>query len=145
MPAAEITPDDPRRAVEEWFQLLTTYCSSVDYASARHIFADDVASFGTFADAVRGLDLLQARQWEQVWPKTKGFHVLMDTVHGGGGVDTAWGMGTWESIGFKAGGEEFLRRGRATVVLRRSNGRWAAVHTHFSLFPKASGTTSGDS
>jgi ketosteroid isomerase-like protein len=130
-----ITADDPLIAVQDWFQLMTLYCSTVDYDSARQIFAGDVASFGTYADAVRGLDRLQKEQWEQVWPRTSGFRVLMDSVFGGGDAHVAWGMATWESTGYDEGGGEFLRRGRATTVLVRSNDRWAAVHTHFSLFP----------
>lgn len=136
-----ITVDDPVAAVEEWFQLLTVFCSSVDYDSARQIFSGDVASFGTYADAVRGLDRLQKEQWEQVWPHTSGFRVLMDSVQGGGDVNVAWGMATWESIGYDEHRAEFLRRGRATVVLTQANDRWAAVHTHFSLFPDVTRST----
>jgi len=141
MVGAPITVDDPVAAVKEWFQLLTVYCSTVDYDSARQIFAGDVASFGTYADAVRGLDRLQKEQWEQVWPRTSGFRVLMDSVNGGGDVNVAWGMATWESTGYKEGGVEFLRRGRATAVLARSSDGWAAVHTHFSLLPDVSRST----
>ena len=136
-----ITVNDPVAAVKEWFQLLTVFCSSVDYDSAREIFSDDVASFGTYADAVRGLDRLQKEQWEQVWPRTSGFHVLMDSVQAGGGVNAAWGMATWESTGYDENRAEFLRRGRATVVLAQANDRWAAVHTHFSLFPDVTRST----
>ena len=136
-----ITVNDPATAVEEWFQLLTVYCSSVDYDSARQIFSGDVASFGTYADAVRGLDRLQKEQWEQVWPRTSGFHVLMDSVQAGGDVNVAWGMATWESTGYDEHRAEFLRRGRATVVLAKANDHWGAVHTHFSLFPDVAGST----
>jgi ketosteroid isomerase-like protein len=106
----------------------------VDFDSAREIFSDDVSSFGTQADDVTGLDRLQKEQWEQVWPKTSGFQVLMETIRLGGDAETAWGMAIWTSIGYDERGDAFERPGRATVVLTRTQGRWLAVHTHFSLF-----------
>ena len=134
MAGEPITIEDPVSAVAEWFEKLTLYCSTVDYGAAREIVADDVASFGTQADAVAGLDLLQREQWEQVWPSTSGFKVLMDTVRSGGDAGMAWGMAVWTSSGYDEQGLAFERPGRATVVLRRDRGRWEAVHTHFSLF-----------
>jgi ketosteroid isomerase-like protein len=47
-------------------------------------------------------------------------------------------MAMWESTGYDEKGKEFPRRGRATVVLARSDGRWAAIHTHLSLLPDVS-------
>lgn len=129
-----ITSEDPVSAITEWFGKLSRYCSTVDYKSAREIFAEDVSSFGTRADAVTGLDRLQKEQWEQVWPQTSGFRVLMDTVRGGGNAEIAWGMAIWTSTGYDRQGGEFERPGRATVVLTRTRGGWRAVHTHFSLF-----------
>jgi ketosteroid isomerase-like protein len=131
---AAIVVDDPAAAVVEWFEKMTAYCSTIDYKSAREIFDQDVASFGTQADAVSGLDLLQEQQWEQVWPRTSGFKVVMDTVRSGGTDEFAWGMATWTSTGYDADGNEFERPGRATVVLRKNAGTWRAIHTHFSLF-----------
>jgi ketosteroid isomerase-like protein len=140
---AAIVVDDPHSAVREWFEKLTLYCSTVDYESAREIFAQEVASFGTQADAVTGLDRLQREQWQEIWPRTAGFRVLMDTVRAGGDDKLAWGMATWTSTGFDADGREFERPGRATVVLTRSAGRWRAVHTHFSLYRGVSQETFG--
>jgi len=134
MADAPITTEDPVAAVTEWFELMSLYCSTVDFDSARGIFAPHVASFGTQADAVRGLDRLQKEQWEQIWPRTKGFRVLMDTVHASGNAGMAWGMATWESMGFDQEGKSFRRPGRATVVLERIGDRWLALHTHFSLY-----------
>jgi len=131
---AAIVAGDPATAVQEWFEKMSRFCSSIDYVSAREIFDDEVSSFGTQADAVTGLDRLQEEQWEQVWPRTTGFRVLMDTVRGGGSGEIAWGMAVWTSTGYDEAGEEFKRPGRATVVLRRTEGRWKAIHTHFSLF-----------
>lgn len=140
---ATIVAGDPATAVQEWFEKMSSFCSSVDYGSAREIFDDDVASFGTQADAVTGLDRLQREQWEQVWPRTSGFKVLMDSVQGGGSGEIAWGMAVWTSTGYDEAGREFERPGRATVVLRRMDGRWKAIHTHFSLFRSTSRESHG--
>jgi ketosteroid isomerase-like protein len=132
---AAITIEDPVSAVREWFEKMTRYCSTVDYESAREICSDEVASFGTKAGVVAGLDRLQKEQWEQVWPRTSGFRVHMDSVRGSGNADIAWGMAVWSSTGYDQMGQEFERLGRSTVVLNRSDGRWLATHTHFSLRP----------
>ncbi len=50
------------------------YCAAVDYASARALFAQDVASFGTMAKIVFGLDLQQANQWVSIWPSIRDIH-----------------------------------------------------------------------
>jgi ketosteroid isomerase-like protein len=140
---AAIVVEEPIAAIREWFEKLTRYCSTVDYESAREIFSEEVSSFGTQADAVTGLDRLQREQWQEIWPRTSDFRVLMDTVHAGGDDQVAWGMATWSSTGFDANGEGFERPGRATVVLMRSEDRWEAVHTHFSLYRGVSQKTYG--
>jgi ketosteroid isomerase-like protein len=100
-----------------------------------------VASFGTRADIVTGLDRLQRNQWEGIWPNIAGFRVDLDSVRGGGNGAAAWGIAVWASTGFHEDGTSFHRPGRATVALERRktsaapDGEWLAVHTHFSLNP----------
>jgi ketosteroid isomerase-like protein len=129
-----ITAGTPEAAVAEWFERLGAHCVAGEYAAARAIVAPDVVSFGTKADVVTGLDHLQANQWEGIWPNIEGFGFDHESVHAGGHEDLAWGVATWESVGFDESGEPFHRPGRATVVLERRDGDWLAVHTHFSLF-----------
>lgn len=160
MPGRALLPiitDDPLKAVREWFARLSDCCARVDYAGARAIFAPDVASFGTKADIVSGLDLLQKNQWEGIWPNIANFRVDLSSVRGGGGGDLAWGIAVWSSTGFQEEGKPYDRPGRATVVLERrpevtharttGTGRatraWLAVHTHFSLNPGAPPRTFG--
>lgn len=152
-----IITGDPLEAVREWFARLSECCARVDYAGARAIFAPDVASFGTKADIVSGLDLLQKNQWEGIWPNIANFRVDLSSVRGGGGGDLAWGIAVWSSTGFHEEGKPYDRPGRATVVLERrpevthsgttGTGRaarsWLAVHTHFSLNPGAPPRTFG--
>lgn len=130
-----ITASDPSEAVVEWFGKLGKYCASVDYESARAIFAEDVLSFGTRADIVSGLGPLQSNQWEGIWPNIRDFKINMETIHSGGDQQHAWGVATWTSTGFREDGSPFERPGRATVILERRENRWLSVHTHFSLNP----------
>ncbi len=85
-----ITDSDSNVAIVEWFEKLLKYCASVDYDSARAIFAADVLSFGTRADIVSGLEPLQSNQWEGIWPNIQGFKINMDTIHSGGDQHNAW-------------------------------------------------------
>ena len=128
-----ITNPDANGAIAEWFEKLGKYCASVDYESARAIFAEDVLSFGTRADIVSGLAPLQLNQWEGIWPNIQDFKINLETIHSGGDQHHAWGLATWTSTGFLEDGSSFERPGRATVILERRQDRWLSVHTHFSL------------
>ena len=111
-----ITNPDANGAIAEWFEKLGKYCASVDYESARAIFAEDVLSFGTRADIVSGLEPLQLNQWEGIWPNIQDFKINLETIHSGGDQHHAWGLATWTSTGFLEDGSSFERPGRATVI-----------------------------
>jgi ketosteroid isomerase-like protein len=130
-----ITDPDPLTAVRQWFELLGHYCATEDYSAAHTIFAADVASFGTKAKIVSGIEPLQKNQWEGIWPNITDFRIERDSIHGGGDNRHAWGMAAWDSTGYDQQGAPFYRPGRATVVLQRRDGVWLALHTHFSLVP----------
>ncbi len=130
-----VTRSDANGAVVEWFEKLGRYCASIDYESARAIFAEDVLSFGTRADIVSGLAPLQLNQWEGIWPNIQDFKINLETIHSGGDQHHAWGLATWTSTGFLEDGSSFERPGRVTVILERRQDRWLSVHTHFSLNP----------
>ena len=122
-------------AVTTWFSELGRYCASRDFDSARSLMADDVVSFGTKARAATGLNQLDRDQWKNVWEYIEDFEIDVDSIRGGGGGSLAWGASRWTSTGFHADGRSFHRPGRASVVLQRKDGRWTAIHTHFSLDP----------
>ncbi len=135
----EINPpvrtSNPTEAVRQWFALMERYCASVDYDGAEGIFAEDVVSFGTAMDIVRGRRRLREGQWESIWGNISNFQMDLDNVYAHGSGDQAWGVVTWTSIGFDGNHQPFYRPGRATVTLERRDGVWLAVHTHFSLYP----------
>ena len=130
-----VTTSDPAEAVRQWFTLLSGYCASVDYDAAERIFAEDVVSFGTAMDIVRGRKALREGQWESIWENITDFKMDLHNVYARGSGDNPWGMVTWTSTGYDSGHKPFHRPGRATVTLERRDGVWLAVHTHFSLFP----------
>jgi len=130
-----IVTSDPNAAVRDWFERLGRYCAAVDYDAAEAIFAEDVVAFGTRMDVVSGRDALRRNQWEGIWGRIRDFRINMDSIHGGGDGQHAWGAATWTSTGFHEDGRSFDRPGRCTVALERRDGTWLAVHTHFSLFP----------
>lgn len=119
-----------------WLNELQECVRSVDYERALGLFAHDVVSFGTYAGFVFGRQSLQREQWSNVWPHTRDFNVRMDTVHCWGDEDCLCVAACWDSLGFREDGTTFDRPGRASVVLARRDGRWLALHGHFSLAPK---------
>jgi ketosteroid isomerase-like protein len=126
---------DPLEPLREWFRVWGGYVSVVDFNSARALFDADVASFGTHAEVVFGLDRLVAQQWSAVWPNIADFRFVVEKLHGGIAGDYAWAAVPWTSTGFHTDGTPFERPGRATVTFRRDGERWLGVHTHFSLKP----------
>lgn len=134
-PLDSITTPDPVAAVREWFERFGAACARVDYETGRFLVAPDVVSFGTKAEVVSGLDPLEKNQWRGVWPNINDFNIDLSTLHARGEGNTAWGVAIWTSTGYDESGKPFDRPGRATVALERRDGRWLAVHTHFSLNP----------
>lgn len=130
-------PDD-RSATEvarTWLTALQDCVRAIDFARARPLFADDVVSFGTHATIVTGREALERDQWRQVWPRIRDFTFQLDQARCLGGGDGLVVVVPWDSLGRRSDGSSFVRPGRATVALAREDGRWVAVHTHFSLSP----------
>ena len=130
-----VKASDPVDAVRQWFTLMGRYCASLDYDAAERIFAEDVVSFGTAMEIVRGRKALREGQWESIWGNITDFQMDLGNVEARGSGNQAWGIVTWTSTGYDSDHKPFHRPGRATVTLERRDGVWLAVHTHFSLFP----------
>lgn len=125
--------------IRDWFSQWERLIGSVDFGTARELFADDVVGFGTIARVVHGLDELEERQWRSVWGKISDFRFDLDSLDAGLSSDRlhGWGACLWSSTGFRPDGSAFHRPGRCTVLLTRqaTDEPWRAVHTHFSLAP----------
>ena len=126
-------------SVRDWVAAWGTEVAAVDMTTARDRFAADVVAFGTYAEAVRGLDRLEAEQWRNVWPTISGFAFRVDELIVIASADGTQAVAVvpWDSVGIDADGSRFDRPGRATIVLERRSASepWRGVHTHFSLAP----------
>jgi ketosteroid isomerase-like protein len=132
----------PAATPEQWLQTFEAAVRARDFAGGRTLFAPDAVAFGTWARAVAGLDNIVREQWENVWPRIRGFHFEPDAhVHTAG--DSAWIAGGWLTEVTGPDGRPVTRPGRGTFVLERRGGTWLAVHSHFSLLPSQSESAHG--
>jgi ketosteroid isomerase-like protein len=134
LPAPDVTA-----SVRDWVAAWGREVAAVDMTTARDRFAPDVVAFGTYAEALRGLDRLEAEQWRNVWPTISDFAFRVDELVVIASADGSQAVAVvpWDSVGTRADGTRFDRPGRATIVLQRSSASepWIGVHTHFSLVP----------
>ncbi len=99
-------------------------------------------AFGTWATAVHGLANIEREQWRNVWPRIRDFRLKLPPVVRVT-TDSAWIASEWSSDATGPDGQPFRRRGRATFVLARLDGRWLCVHSHVSLLPSQSEAAHG--
>lgn len=136
-------PSSTIEPLRDWFRTWEGYVRAVDFNSARQLFDPNVASFGTHAEIVFGIDQLVAQQWSTIWPAISDFRFLVDRLHGEITGTHAWAAVPWTSTGYHQDGAAFDRPGRATVTLHHDGTRWLGLHTHFSLKPGAPPRTYG--
>jgi ketosteroid isomerase-like protein len=108
---------------------------AVDFQRGRELFAEDVVAFGTYAAVVTGRQRLEREQWRNVWPTIRDFTFRLAELRCIGDAHSICVIVPWDSLGVDAGGNTFSRPGRATLLLAERDGRWVAVHSHFSLAP----------
>ncbi|MEJ0090373.1 MAG: nuclear transport factor 2 family protein [Limisphaerales bacterium] len=118
-----------------WLRVFSKAVRERDFTTGRNLFAGDVTAFGTVYFRVDNLDELVSGQWQTVWPRTTGFDFNHASARSVATADLATVMAEWESTGLDGAQNPVLRRGRATIVLKKSADGWKAVHTHFSINP----------
>lgn len=123
--------------VRDWLEGFSQAVRDRDFETGRDFFASEVVGFGSVAKRCDGLRSLEENQWRHVWGVTTGFAFDLDSVVSDVEGDMAWAACSWQSFGKTPKGEPLLRLGRSTFVFRKKNGRWLAVHSHFSLEPGA--------
>jgi ketosteroid isomerase-like protein len=121
--------------LELWLKEFSTAVRRQDFTAGKKLFAGGANSFGTVCARMDSLDELVARQWRQVWPKTKDFDFDYDTARAVVTGELATILTGWRSDSFDAEKKTVERAGRATIVLQPSAIGWRAVHTHFSINP----------
>ena len=124
-------------AARTWLAALQRCVRAVDYGAARPLFAPDVLAFGTYAKVVGGRDTLERGQWRVIWPTIREFAFRLEEAGCVGDEAMLGVIVPWDSLGVKSDGTTFSRPGRATLILVMREGRWVAVHSHFSLAPVA--------
>jgi ketosteroid isomerase-like protein len=125
-----------------WLAEMQRCVRAHDYARAREIFSSDVVAFGSLATMLIGLDDLERDQWQHVWPVIKGFTFTTFELVAGLSGEVVWIACPWTSEGQGSDGVWRSRPGRMTAVLKQFEGRWLAIHTHHSLAPAGSSTSS---
>jgi ketosteroid isomerase-like protein len=123
------------QAAREWLAALERCVRGVDYESAQPLFAAEVQAFGTYAAIVDGRDALRREQWQHLWPTIRAFTFRLAEARCVGDERQLGVVVPWDSLGLRPDGTTFPRAGRATLILIRRDGRWVAVHSHFSLAP----------
>jgi catechol 2,3-dioxygenase-like lactoylglutathione lyase family enzyme/ketosteroid isomerase-like protein len=128
---------DALEPLRDWLRALQACVRARDFDGGRRLCAPDVIAFGTVADFVEGVDNVVERQWRPVWPNIRDFTIRVDAARGARQGDQAWVVAPWDSLGVRPDGTTFPRPGRLTIAFARRQGRWLAVHTHFSLTPSS--------
>jgi ketosteroid isomerase-like protein len=130
---------DPIAPLRQWLRDWTTCVRAVDFEAGRRMCAPEIVAFGTVAPFVEGIDNVMPAQWHKVWGNIRGFTMHDDRARGAIAGDHGWVATTWDSLGVRPDGTTFRRPGRATITFVRRDGRWLAVHTHFTLVPQDGG------
>lgn len=128
---------DVPRHLERWLRCFARAVRERDFAAGKKLFDDGVTSFGTVCFRMENLEELAAHQWGIVWSRTADFDFEYATARAALDEKLAAVIAEWRSTGFDAAQKPFPRRGRATIVLRKTLPGWRAIHTHFSIEPTA--------
>jgi hypothetical protein len=135
-PAQLEAPAELVAAAHEWLLAMERCVRARDYEGARELFHSEAVGFGTVVAHARGREALEHRQWRRVWSGTREFRFRLDEMWCAGREEALSIAVPWDSVGVAESGATFDRPGRATLVLTRQNGRFVAVHSHFSLLPE---------
>ncbi len=122
-------------AARHWLASLERCVRAIDYVSARPLFAPEVQAFGTYAAVADGRDALEYEQWQHIWPTIREFTFRLAEARCVGNETLLGVVVPWDSLGAGPDGTTFPRPGRATLILVYRDGRWVAVHSHFSQAP----------
>lgn len=126
---------DMKEDLEIWLRSFSKAVRERDFTTGKGLFDERVMAFGTVCCRAENLQELFTNQWQLIWPNTKDFDFEYATARTTTDQNLAVIVTEWQSTGFDVAKKEFVRHGRATIVLQRAGSIWKAVHTHFSLTP----------
>ena len=130
-----MNPDQMDSIARTFLMEMQACVRAIDFRGAHALFAEDVIAFGTYASVLTGRQRLEREQWRKVWPNIRGFTFRFDEVRCLGNGECICVVVPWDSLGTRADASTFQRPGRATLLLVEQEGRWVAIHSHFSLAP----------
>ncbi|MFO1489116.1 MAG: nuclear transport factor 2 family protein [Verrucomicrobiota bacterium] len=116
-----------------WLEEFSQRVRDRNFEQAKRLFDPQVIAFGTVSGRMSGLEPLVRKQWRKVWPRTQHFRFDLRTARAARAGSLLVVCAAWKSRMADGGAR---RRGRATLVLRRSGRKWLAIHTHFSAHPQ---------
>lgn len=122
---------------QHWLATWQQCIRDCNYTLARTLFDDEVTAFGTVAARMTGIEALVHEQWMKVWEHTREFTFDLQgwTVVLAGENHCVVAIG-WTCVAVnRATQREYVRAGRASIVLKEEAGALRCVHTHFSLDP----------
>jgi ketosteroid isomerase-like protein len=127
---------DAAADVSAWMQRWQELINGGDIETARPMFDTAVVAYGSLTAVMHGRDELIAGQWSRMWPRLRDFVFDFNRMHIlGNPADSIVAVAVpWQSLGRKGNGW-YDRRGRCTLVLRRSGDGLRCVHSHFSMEP----------
>jgi ketosteroid isomerase-like protein len=121
--------------VADWLRRFSQAVRDQNFVAGRELFANNTVSFGTICFRAETLAELESRQWRMVWPNTSSFDFEYGSAVGSVEGNQAVVLANWTSQTRQPENNPIKRRGRATIVLRRTGSQWQSIHTHFSLTP----------
>jgi len=119
----------------DWLKQFASAVRSRSFEEGRELCDQGISAFGTVVFRADRLDELEARQWQVIWNTTRDFDFDYASADAHSNSSMAVLLTTWRSVGINHDGNDFQRRGRATIVLRLQGNTWRAIHTHFSTDP----------
>lgn len=127
---------DAAADVSAWMQRWQELINGGDIETARPMFDTTVVAYGSLTAVMEGRDELIAGQWSRMWPRLRDFAFDFNRMYIlGDSADSIVAVAVpWTSLGRKGNGW-YDRRGRCTLVLRRSGDELRCVHSHFSMEP----------
>ncbi len=116
----------------DWLLEAQESVRSGDYARAGALFVADVLFFGGSVLAGVGREEQERRQWRSFWPQMRDFAFRIEEAHCFGDSNGLCVAALFDFLLTPPGGSAAPATSRVTAMLLPQEGRWLAVHAHWS-------------